>query len=484
MIRTLFLILFLFGCATTRIPVESKFAVVDKKDRTVVVDNRPKEKREAIMGSSGSLDQSSPGKTYFLYGAEHLNLKNYYFDFPVVYNDAVKKWMNYFLSRGRKFFESYSKRAGRYAPLLSTILEKHGLPKDLIFLAMAESGFQNNAKSYASAVGPWQFMSYTGKKFGLEINWFIDERRDPIKSTHAAAKYLKFLYDDFGSWELAAAAYNAGEGKVGRAISRYNTENFWDLRKGRYLKAETKNYVPKIMALAIIGKNLETFGFGDIDFHEPLDFDEIEIPSKTDIVALSEKLGVEFDEIKYLNPEILTWITPPDGRLYMLRIPVGYKKVFDDCCNSEEYIAKNFEFHTVGKKGQNLKYVAQKYKIRPEVLFDLNDLDKTRPLKEGTEICLPFRKGDDPKDQLYSSVYPSLPRKSALRRARSKERIMKALSSGRKIINPTKYYTVKKGDTLWAVARKTGTNLDTLIASNINLVQGRPIRAGDRLAIQ
>jgi len=327
-------------------------------------------------------------------------------------------------------------------------------------------------------------MSYTGKKFGLEINWFIDERRDPIKSTHAAAKYLKMLYEDFGAWELAAAAYNAGAGKMSRAISRYNTENFWDLRKGRYLHAETKNYVPKIMALAIIGKNLEAFGFADINFHEPLDFEEIELPSKTDIVALAEKLNVEFDEIKYLNPEILTWITPPDGRNYMLRVPVGYKKVFDDCCNSEEYIAQNFEYYAVAKKGQNLKHVAQKYKIRPEVLFDLNDLDASRPLKEGTLICLPFRKGDDPKDNLYSSVYPSIPRKSVLRRTRHKERLMKALASGKKIINPTKYYTVKKGDTLWGVSRKTGTNLDTLIASNISLVQGRPIRAGDRLAIQ
>jgi len=481
MIRTLFLILFLFGCATTRIPVESKFSVIDRNDQQ---ESKPKEKRSEIMGSSGAIDHSYPGKTYYLYGAEHLNLKNYYFDFPVVYNSSVKKWIEYFLSRGRKFFESYSQRAGRYAPILSSILEKHGLPKDLIFLAMAESGFQTTAKSYASAVGPWQFMAYTGKKFGLEINWFIDERRDPIKSTHAAAKYLKFLHEEFGEWELAAAAYNAGEGKIDRAIKRYNGDSFWDLTKGRYLKAETKNYIPKIMALAIIGKNLEAFGFGDIDFHEPLDFEEIEIPSKTDLVALSEKLNLEFEELKYLNPEILTWITPPDGRNYLLRVPVGYKRVFENCCDSQEYIASNFEYYTVAKHGQNLKHVAQKYRIRPEVLFDLNDLEAGRSLKEGTQICLPFRKGDDPKDKLYSSVYPSIPRRSVLRRTRHKERIMKALASGRKIINPTKYYTVKKGDTLWSVSRKTGTNLDTLIVSNINLVQGRQIKAGDRLAIQ
>ena len=160
-------------------------------------------------------------KTYYLYGAEHLKLDNYYFDFPVVYNAAVKQWIDYFLTRGRGFFERYGSRAGRYAPLMGEILESRGLPRDLIFLAMAESGFQNNAKSWAKAVGPWQFMPYTGKRYGLRFDWYVDQRRDPIRATIAAAKYLTKLYGDFEAWELAAAAYNAGEGKIRRAIRRY-----------------------------------------------------------------------------------------------------------------------------------------------------------------------------------------------------------------------------------------------------------------------
>ncbi|WP_372655687.1 transglycosylase SLT domain-containing protein, partial [Halobacteriovorax sp.] len=141
------------------------------------------------MAGSAEINPSDyDGKTYFLYGAEHLKLDNYYFDIPVVYNAATKKWINYFLTRGRGFFKRYSARGGRYAPLLGKILEDNGLPRDLIFLAMAESGFQTKAKSWARAVGPWQFMPYTGKRFGLKIDWYVDERRDPFKATVAAAK--------------------------------------------------------------------------------------------------------------------------------------------------------------------------------------------------------------------------------------------------------------------------------------------------------
>ena len=230
--------------------------------RVVRKAQKTKTKAGQMVGSSSiKYKEANKRHVYFLYGAEHLNLKNYYFDIPVVFNKKVQNWIEYFLVRGRDHFIRYTQRAGRYAPVLGKILEDNGLPRDLIFLAMAESGFHNNAKSWAKAVGPWQFMPFTGRKYGLEVNWYLDERRDPLKSTLAAAQYLDDLYELFGSWELATAAYNAGEGKIGRAIRRYRTRNFWQLLKGRYLRRETKNYVPKIMALAIIGKNLKSFGF-------------------------------------------------------------------------------------------------------------------------------------------------------------------------------------------------------------------------------
>jgi len=269
---------------------------------------RDQDKQNASAPIVGGALIDEPGnhtrEVYFLEGAEELNLDNYYYDIPVVYNDAVKKWINYYLNRGRNYFETYSAQGGRYAPLLGKILEDNGLPRDLIYVAMAESGFHTKARSYARAVGLWQFIPSTGRIYGLKIDWYIDERRDPIKSTIAASQYLKKLYQDYGDWELAAAAYNAGEGKVNRAMARYKSDNFWDLRKKRYLRSETKNYVPKIMALAILGKNLKAFGFDGIEFNGPVDYTEIEVPGNTDLVILAQEMNIDVEEIYSLNPEL------------------------------------------------------------------------------------------------------------------------------------------------------------------------------------
>lgn len=442
--------------------------------------------KDQLIGSS---DIEAPykyeKKTYFLYGAEHLNLENYYFDIPVVYNAAVKKWINYFLNRGRGFFSRYSARAGRYAPILSKILDDNGLPKDLIFLAMAESGFQNKAKSWAKAVGPWQFMPYTGRRFGLKIDWYVDERRDPIKASIAASKYLKKLYTDFESWELAAAAYNAGEGKVGRAIRRYRTENFWKLRRGRYLKPETKNYVPKIMALAIIGKNLKSFGFGDIEYHEPLDFEEISIDGGTDLYRVAAAMDVEFEEIQRLNPEILRWFTPPNAEKYTLRVPVGMASKWASCCQYANYYAADFQKYKVRSNRSRLSDVARKFKIKDvKVLTWLNEgLTKNSKLKRRQEVVLPFRDGQSKRAPMYADLYEK-PRKSVVRKRKYRSRIRMAKRNGKKITNPKRYYVVKKGDSLWTVSKKTGTSLDTLIVSNMSLIKKRMIRAGDRLVVK
>ncbi len=439
--------------------------------------------KHRIAGSAAiNQDGKYEGKTYYLYGAEHLNLQNYYFDIPVVYNDAVKKWMNYFLNKGRGFFERYSARAGRYAPMMGKILEEHGLPRDLIFLAMAESGFQNKAKSYAAAVGPWQFMKYTGRTYGLKSNWYVDERYDPIKATIAASRYLKKLYGDFGEWELAAAAYNAGEGKVGRAIARYSTENFWDLSKGKYLKAETKNYVPKIMALAIIGKNLKTFGFDDIDFYEPLDFEEVNIPGGTDLMLVAERLGLDYEELQALNPEVLRWFIPEQVKNYVLRIPVGYKEKFAQNFDKEACRAVAFQTVRVGKKGASLAGIAKKFKIKSYVLEDLNNVSAGNRLANGTEIILPFRAGQNVKGEMYADLYEK-PRKHVFNKRGLKAKLEQGKKKG-KVKKATAFYTVKKGDTLWSVSKKTGVPVDTIIASNINLINTRGIKAGDRLVIR
>ena len=188
-------------------------------------------------------------------------IQNTQFDLPVEMNSAVQKWIDYFTGRGHDLFERYLERSEYFIPFLKPILKNAKAPEDLVYLALIESGFNNNARSTARAVGAWQFIAATGRRYGLEVNWWVDERRDVEKSTIAAIQYLKELNAMFGSWHLAAAAYNAGEAKVQRAIKKYKTNDFWALTKYKYLRPETKNYVPKMFAAAIIGKNRKQFGF-------------------------------------------------------------------------------------------------------------------------------------------------------------------------------------------------------------------------------
>lgn len=445
---------------------------------------------KSMINGAATIDGAGQykGKTYFLEGAEELNLENNYFDIPVIYNAQVKKWMDYFLNRGRGFFERYTERAGRYAPILGAILEEHGLPRDLIFLAMAESGFNTSAKSWAAAVGPWQFMPATGRNYDLDQNWYKDERRDPIKATVAAARYLTKLYGDFGSWEVAAAAYNAGEGKLGRAIKKYKSEDFWDISKGRYLKDETKNYVPKIMALAIIGKNLKSFGFDDVEFHEPLDFDEVTVGSSTDLIKLSEALGVEFDEIQRLNPEVLRWFTPPNADNYKLRIPPNTAEKFAQCCSKLDLVATDFQQFVVTKKGMKLADISKKFKIKQNyVLSRLNNVTESTRFDKGDVVKLPFRMGEivSPTNNLYADLYEK-PRREILRknhrnRLRNRARIARSNAARKKHV---RYYTVKKGESLFTVAQKHGISVKRLIASNNDIRKSRKVNAGDKLVIK
>jgi membrane-bound lytic murein transglycosylase D len=439
----------------------------------------------AYIVGSAQIDESASHtrEVYFLEGAEELNLDNYYYDIPVVYNDAVKKWIHFYLNRGRNYFEIYSAQGGRYAPLLGKILEDNGLPRDLIYVAMAESGFQPKARSYARAVGLWQFIASTGRHYELHIDWYIDERRDPFKSTIAAIKYLKKLYEEFGDWELAAAAYNAGEAKLNRAMARYQLDNFWDLRKKRYLKSETKNYVPKIMALAILGKNLNAFGFDNIEFHGPIDFTEIEVPGKTDLVALAQEMNIDVEDIYTLNPEVMRWYIPPYVESYRLKIPIGTEDVYEERCKNKDFTASAFQTYKT-MSACTLAQVAKKFKIKPSsVLGDLNSMPANTRLAKGQEVLLPFREGQSRKDAMYADLYWRPRKYVRIRRAYNRQ-IRLAKANGQKIANPTEYYTVQKGDSLWSVSKKTGTPINVLINTNINIVGRRMIRQGDRLAVR
>ncbi|MEE2742607.1 MAG: transglycosylase SLT domain-containing protein [Bdellovibrionota bacterium] len=439
--------------------------------------------QESIIDNNFPLSENFWGPTFTLKGGDHLGLQNNVFDFPVVYNKKVEIWVNYFLTRGRGFFERYSQRAGQFGPLIIEIIKSFGLPKDLIFLAMAESGFRNTAKSRAKAVGIWQFMPHTAKRFGLKIDWFIDERRDPIKATIAACRYLTYLYKRFGSWELAAAAYNAGEGKVSRALRRYKTKNFWTIAKGRYLKRETKNYVPKIMALAIVGKNLKSFGFKRMDFLSPFDFKEVNVLPNTDLFLLARELDLPFKVLKEYNPELLRWQTPLSEKMYPLRLPLGKKKLWEDCCSGRELLATSYQVYKVRRKNSTLRDVARVFRLDPKLLKLLNGYGVYRKLNVGGQVILPFRIGQSRKDRMYGDLYERRRRRKVRSRG-LRRRINIAKRRGKKIKNPSRFYRVRKGDNLWDISNRTGTSLDTLILSNLSIIKNRKIREGDRLIIR
>ncbi len=213
-----------------------------------------------IQPKSGSQNTTiKPGDEVVIKG---IKLKNTNFDIPITINSKVEQWIEYFCcGRGRPHFEKYLERSEFFIPYITPLLKQNGMPEDLVYVAMIESGFNNHARSRAKAVGPWQFISATGKRYGLMVNWWVDERRNVKKSTLAAIEYFRDLYQMFQSWELAAASYNAGEAKIAKAVRRYGSKDFWVISRQRYLRPETRDYVPKIIAAALISKNREQFGF-------------------------------------------------------------------------------------------------------------------------------------------------------------------------------------------------------------------------------
>lgn len=240
---------------------------------------------------------------------------------PLAVNDTVLSFINYFNSgRGRKTLEYALKRSGRYKPMISRILAEEGVPQELIFLAQAESGFQPRAVSYKAAVGMWQFIKATGSSYGLTQTPFTDDRIDPERSTRAAAKHLRDLYEEFGDWHLALAAYNCGPGCVDRAVQRTGFADYWELRNRKAVPIETTNYVPIILALTIMMKNPESYGLSNLELEPPLEYDTIEVYSNTSLQLAADAAQIPVTQMQDLNPAILRNVAP---RGYFLRIPKG-----------------------------------------------------------------------------------------------------------------------------------------------------------------
>lgn len=248
-------------------------------------------------------------------------------DIPVVRNSAVQRFVDIFTLKQQDRMALYLKRSGRYEGMIRGKLREKGMPEDLVYLSMIESGFNPTARSKAQAVGLWQFMEGTGERYGLRIDGYVDERRDPEKSTDAALRYLRDLYRQFGSWYLAAAAYNTGEHRVSRVMREMTgsekgaESDFWRIR--RRLPAETREYVPLMLAAALIGKEPHKYGLGDVERYLPVPTDSVEVPGGIDLALVARSVGVAEKDIRALNPQLVRGITPPGKKGYVVRVPEG-----------------------------------------------------------------------------------------------------------------------------------------------------------------
>ncbi|HEX6531957.1 MAG TPA: transglycosylase SLT domain-containing protein [Nitrospira sp.] len=306
------------------------------------------------------------------------------YNVPIVIDSSVQSHIRYFNTSIRNRFEQWLVRLSRYRPLVENIFTEFHLPSDLVYLSLVESGFNPYAYSRAKATGPWQFMKGTAKLYGLRVDAYVDERRDPIKSTVAAARYLRDLYDLFGAWPLAMAAYNAGEGKVMRALQKARAESFTDISKTRLIRRETKEYVPRFMAATIIAKNPDRYGFPQ-EASEPHQFEEVVVTRPLHFHAIANATGVSYTELRLLNPELRRDATPPGDDAYLLKVPVGTKaKVeqlldriptykFPPMAKSQLASAGSSRWYKV-RVGDTLEKVSRRFRIPLKTLKTRNNL--------------------------------------------------------------------------------------------------------------
>jgi membrane-bound lytic murein transglycosylase D len=308
---------------------------------------------------------------------------------PLVFNDAVERYITYFSTTKKDVFRAWLKRKRLYEPLVTRVLKQYGLPEDLIYLAMIESGFNPRAHSPMDADGPWQFVAETGKRYGLVVNHWVDERRDVEKSTVAAARYLQQLFDQFDSWYLAAAAYNAGENKIDRLIKRHDTKDFWHLSTFDTLPRETRGYVPQLIAAAILSKNPEKYGFEDMASVTPLRFVGQTVPGGVALSAVAKAASTDINVLKSLNPELLTDITPP-GKECPIKLPAGtipkkFRIALALILKKEKRVVGVID-HVI--KGQeDVSHLTKKYGVSAKELVMVND--SPLDLKKGELVYIP-----------------------------------------------------------------------------------------------
>ena len=418
----------------------------------------------------------------------------------------VQSWIAFFTGRGKERFQRYLYRGAHYKNLIESILAEHDLPLELYYLAMIESGFSLRAHSSAGAVGPWQFMRHTGKRYALNVNSFVDERRDILKSTQAAAAHLRDLHNIFGTWELALSAYNAGTNRIIGVIIKGSHRDFWKLVELGILPRETKNYIPKFLAATMIGQNPKLFGFQRPSKSEeetkkiagPYSFKNSDLKQVKGGVSLrkvAKILQTPLKQLKKLNPELRRNILPPTKK-YTLRIPnkaqALYQEKLPELFNLKNLVARNGRYSQNGerrvyhiiKKGDTLSTIARKYDVSLKSLISINNLRLGRPLIPGKRLKV---------EKNFSGIY-IVKRGDSLSRISQKFKLpVKQIKSinglktsriyhGQRIrisAEDTHYYMVKKGDTLWDIAVAHNVSVDRL--KRLNSLKGSRIFTGQKL---
>ena len=410
-----------------------------------------------------------------LVGISDVELRAKY-DIPVELNDAVVAYIRFFQTDAREHFAKWLSRSTRYVPMMRQVLEREGLPLDLVYLSMIESGFSAYAYSFARAAGPWQFVVGTSRRYGLLTDFWVDERRDPYKATIAAAKYLKDLKVRFhGNWYLAWAGYNAGEGRISRAIRKEKTTDFWRMMgNGRTLRAETRHYVPKLIAAALIAKHPERFGF-HVDYEQPREADAVRVPDATDLHVLAKTAGITFEELRDLNPELRRFCTPPGG--WTLKLPVGTKDAF--LAAYEKLDARDrlsFTEHRV-EKGEPLNRIARAYGVTESAILRTNGIKSYRQIKPGRMLVIPMAGAS--RGMLAGSQLED----RGNRRSRPQARTV--LTGAAPGVRSGAVYKVRPGDTLWSIAAKFATTVDKL--RKLNGLTGRrakDLQVGQTIAVR
>lgn len=457
------------------------------------------------------------------------------YDFPIVINKQVEFYLNLFQNKQRRYFERWLSRSTKYLPYIQEQLREAGLPEDLAYLAMIESGFNPSAYSKSHAVGMWQFMRPTGKSYGLRINSWVDERRDPEKATKAAIAYLSFLYNEFDSWYLAVAAYNAGEGKIGRGIKKYKTNDFWKLAGKKYLKLETKRYVPKLIATIIIAKDPEKYGFTDVEYKQPEQFDVISVPPRTDLTAVALASNFSVKTIRKLNNELLKNYTPSGQKSYSLKIPKDtYDLVAKNLSRLHPVVTTDFKTHIV-RKGDTLTAICRRYNLSKTTLLKANNLHSAK-LLAGQRLRIPYqatkyvllKNGETPEKRFAGTKKDGQLYLHAIKKGETLSRVAKLYNVPIEVImqwnnldnmhkitagqhlalylnrppqseitlasvdlndtpdpgdkNSVTYYMVKNGDSLWAIARKFQVSANQI--RKWNNLQSNLIHPGIRLVVK